>query len=134
MSYHFTTTLNQPFEQAVETVTAALKEKGFGVLTTIDVKATLKAKIGAEFRPYVILGACNPGFAFKALQAEPKIGTMLPCNVVVEEKGDHVEVSAIDPMASMQAVDNPALGAVATEVRDLLKSVVDDLAAKAKAA
>ncbi len=128
MSYHFTTTLSMPFDEAIEKVTAALKESGFGVLTTIDVKATLKKKIDADFHPYTILGACNPHFAYKALQSEDKIGAMLPCNVVVQQKdGGEVEVSAVDPMASMQAVENPALGEIAAEVQGLLKGVIAGL-------
>jgi len=128
MSYHFTTTLSGDFDAAIDKVTEALKEKGFGVLTTIDVKATLKAKIGADFHPYTILGACNPGFAHKALQAENKIGTMLPCNVVVQQlPSGEIEVSAVDPLASMQAIDNADLGAIAGEVRSLLKQVIDGL-------
>jgi len=128
MSYHFTTTLSGDFDAAIDKVTEALKEKGFGVLTTIDVKATLKAKIGAEFPPYTILGACNPGFAHKALQAENKIGTMLPCNVVVQQlPSGEIEVSAVDPLASMQAIDNAELGAIAGEVQSLLKQVIEGL-------
>ena len=128
MSYTFTKVLNASMNDAVERVTAALAAKGFGVLTTIDVKATLKKKLDVDFRPYVILGACNPEFAHQALQHEDKIGAMLPCNVVVQKLDeDRFEVSAVDPVASMQAVDNPKLGAVATEVRDRLKSVVDNL-------
>ena len=128
MSYHFTKTVSVPFEQAIDTVTEALKEKGFGVLTTIDVKATLKKKLDVDFRPYVILGACNPHFAYQALQNEDKIGTMLPCNVVVQQTADgEVEVSAVDPLASMQAIENPDLETIAQEVRGLLKGVIDGL-------
>ncbi len=127
MSYAFTKTLDMDFDAAIEHVTEALKAKGFGVLTTIDVKATLKAKIDKDVAPYTILGACNPGFAYQALQAEPLIGTMLPCNVVVREVDGKVEVAGIDPMASMQAVENPALGAVATDVQGLIKEVVEGL-------
>ncbi|MCW9034636.1 MAG: DUF302 domain-containing protein [Rhodospirillales bacterium] len=128
MSYHFTTTLDLPFEQAIEKTTAALKENGFGVLTTIDVKKTLKEKIDTDFQPYTILGACNPHFAFKALSNENKIGTMLPCNVVVQQQEDGtIEISAVDPMASMQAIENPALGEIAGEVRDLLKEMIEAL-------
>lgn len=128
MSYYVSKTLPGPLYAVAETVTAALKDKGFGVLTTIDVAATLKAKIGADFRPYVILGACNPGFAHQALQHEPHIGLMLPCNVVVQKlDDDRVEVSAIDPVASMQAVDNPALEPVAGQVRELLRGVIEGL-------
>ena len=107
MSHHFSKRLDIPFDQAVSRVTAALKERGFGILTTIDVKATMKAKLDAEFRPYTILGACNPPFAYKALSTEDKIGTMLPCNVIVQEMAPgEVEVAAVDPVASMQAVEN----------------------------
>jgi uncharacterized protein (DUF302 family) len=128
MSYYFSKTIKMPFVQAIAHVTDALAGKGFGVLTTIDVRATMKKKLDVEFRPYTILGACNPQFAHKALQAEDKIGTMLPCNVVVQEVGEgEVEVSAVDPIASMQAIQNPNLAAIAGEVRNLLKQVVADL-------
>ncbi len=127
MSYHFSKTVSMPFDEAIEKVTAALAEKGFGVLTTIDVKATLKKKLDVDFRPYMILGACNPEFAYKALQSEDKIGTMLPCNVVLQETGDGVEVSAVDPMASMQAVENPDLGAIAKEIQGRLKNIIEGL-------
>ncbi len=128
MSYSFTKTVPTDFEETIEKVTAALGERGFGVLTTIDVKATLKKKIDVDVPPYTILGACNPGFAHKALQAEPLIGTMLPCNVVVRETPEgKVEVAAVDPLASMQAIDNPDLGRIAGEVRALLKEMVDSL-------
>ena len=128
MSYHFSKTIKMPFDAAVQRVTDALAAKGFGVLTTIDVRATMKKKLGVDFRPYTILGACNPQFAHKALQSENKIGTMLPCNVVVQEAGlGEVEVSSVDPVASMAAVKNPALGVIAGEVRDLLKGVVAGL-------
>jgi uncharacterized protein (DUF302 family) len=128
MAYHFSKTVAGDFDSVVESVKEALTAKGFGVLTTIDVKATLKKKIDADFRPYLILGACNPHFAYKALQAEDKIGTMLPCNVIVQQFDDgHIEVSAVDPIASMAAIGNPALGAVATEVQGLLREVVEGL-------
>jgi len=128
MSYHFTTTIDQPFDAAIETVTAALKEKGFGVLTTIDVKKAMKEKIDKDVNPYTILGSCNPSYAYKALQCENKIGTMLPCNVVVQQTDDGtIEVSAVDPMASMQAIENPDLGVVAAEVRGMLKEVIEGL-------
>jgi uncharacterized protein (DUF302 family) len=128
MTYHFSKVVTISFEEAIEQVTEALKDKGFGVLTTIDVKATLKKKIDADFRPYTILGACNPHFAFKALQNEDKIGTMLPCNVVVQQREDgQVEVSAVDPLASMQAIENPDLESIAGEVRGLLRAVIDGL-------
>ncbi|GAB6051274.1 DUF302 domain-containing protein [Magnetospira thiophila] len=128
MSYHFTTTLSTDMDSAVLHVTEALKQKGFGVLTTIDVGATLKKKLDVDFRPYVILGACNPNFAHQALQAEDKIGVMLPCNVILQQSAPGtIEVSAVDPIASMQAIENESLGGIATQVRDLLKSVIDDL-------
>lgn len=128
MSYFFAKKINATFDEAIEKVTAALKGKGFGVLTEIDVKATLKEKLDVDFQPYTILGACNPAFAYKALQAENKIGTMLPCNVVVQDIGEgQVEVAAVDPAASMQAVENPALEDVAGEVRAMLQAVIDEL-------
>lgn len=128
MSYHFTRTVAMPFDEAVEHVTKALAGKGFGVLTTIDVSATMKKKLGVDFKPYTILGACNPHYAYKALQAEDKIGTMLPCNVIVTEvEPGRVEVSAVDPVASMAAISNPSLGEVAGTVRNLLKEVVEGL-------
>lgn len=130
MTYHFTVTLNCDFDQAIEKATSSLKEKGFGVLTTIDVQKAMKEKLGEDMRPYTILGACSPSHAFKALQAENKIGAMLPCNVVVQEIAPgKMEISVVDPVASMAAIDNPALGALAMEVRELLKSVADSLAA-----
>jgi uncharacterized protein (DUF302 family) len=128
MSYYFSKTINEDFDKAIEKVTAKLKEEGFGVLTEIDVKETLKKKLDVDFKKYKILGACNPPFAYQALQAEDKIGIMLPCNVIVEENSDgKVEVSAVDPIASMQAVQNESLGSVAVEVRDKLKKVIDNL-------
>lgn len=128
MTYAFTKTLDMPFDAAIPYVTEALKGKGFGVLTTIDVKATMKTKLDKDLAPYMILGACNPGFAFKALQAENLIGTMLPCNVVVREvEPGKVEVAAVDPIASMQAIANPDLASVAGEVQGLLKEMVAGL-------
>ncbi len=128
MSYTFNKTLDLDFDNAIETVTKALAEEGFGVLTTIDVKATLKKKIDVDFRPYMILGACNPSLAHKALLAEPNIGTMLPCNVVVQvNEHGKTKVSAVDPAASMQAVDNPKLAEIAGGVRDKLQKVIDSL-------
>nr|WP_295744345.1 DUF302 domain-containing protein [uncultured Acidocella sp.] len=133
MTYHFSATIQQSFEEAVEQTKAVLKQHGFGVLTSIDVQTTLKDKLGVDFRPYRILGACNPQMAYKALQAEDKIGTMLPCNVILQERDDGmVEISVVDPVASMQAIDNPALGEVARNVRDQLKAVIADIAAAAK--
>lgn len=128
MSYYFSKTVNEPFEAAIERVTGALADQGFGVLTTIDVSATLKKKLDVDFQRYTILGACNPGYAHKALQAEDKIGTMLPCNVIVQETPEgKVEVAAIDPMASMMAIENAALGGIASEVRAKLQAVIDSL-------
>lgn len=128
MSYYFSKTITASFEDAVARVTEALKKEGFGILTDIDVQATLKKKLNAEFRKYRILGACNPPFAYQALLAEDKIGTMLPCNVIVQEwPGSGVEISAVDPVASLAAVKNPQLGEIAGEVRAKLKSVIDGL-------
>jgi uncharacterized protein (DUF302 family) len=128
MSYYFSKTLNVPFDEAVERVTQELKKEGFGILTDIDVKATLKKKLNVEFKKYRILGACNPPFAYRALQKEDKIGTMLPCNVIVQEHGEgSVEVSAIDPVASMQAIHNPELHDIAKEIQAKLKAVIGSL-------
>ena len=128
MSYYFDKILTLPFDEAVERVKAELKKDGFGIMTEIDVQKTLKEKLGVCFRPYRILGACNPPYAYKALLAEDKIGTMLPCNVIVQElTPGRVEVAAIDPLASMAAVQNPDLGAIGLEVRAKLKAVVDRL-------
>lgn len=127
MAYYSSKTIDAPFDEAVEKTVAALKQHGFGVLTRIDVKNTLKEKIGVEFRPYVILGACNPRMAHEALQAEDKIGTMLPCNVIVQAKGGQSEVAAVDPVASMQAIENPALATIAIKVREELKAAVQSL-------
>jgi uncharacterized protein (DUF302 family) len=125
MSYHMSRVIESGFEEAVARVTEALKTEGFGVLTQIDVAATLKAKLGKDFRPYRILGACNPGLALQALSAEDHVGVMLPCNVVVQQRnGGEVEISAIDPCAPMQAIGNPALDSVAAIVRDKLSKVV----------
>jgi uncharacterized protein (DUF302 family) len=128
MIYYFAKTIEATFDEAIERVTAQLMENGFGVLTEIDVKATLKKKLDVDFQPYTILGACNPSFAHKALQAENKIGAMLPCNVVVQDVGEgRIEVAAVDPAASMQAVDNPALEGIAGEVRGMLQAVIEKL-------
>jgi uncharacterized protein (DUF302 family) len=128
MSYYFGKTLEIGFEEAVNRVIEELKKEGFGILTDIDVRATLKKKLNVDFKNYRILGACNPPFAYQALQAEDKIGTMLPCNVVVQENEEgNVEVSAIDPIASMQAVKNPNLRGIAEEVQAKLKRVIDNL-------
>ena len=128
MSYHFSKRLDLPFDQAVARVIEALKREGFGVLTDIDVRATIKSKLGEEFRAYRILGVCNPPLAFRALQLEDKIGTMLPCNVIVQEHADgNVEISAVDPVASMQAIHNPGLAEVAKEVQSRLKRAIEGL-------
>ena len=133
MTYHFTREAGRDFQAAIDAVMASLQDQGFGVLTEIDVAATLKKKLGVDFRPYRILGACNPKMAYRALQAEDKIGAMLPCNVVVQQRDDGiVEVSAVDPVASMQAIDNPDLAATAGEVREMLKRVIANLDVAAK--
>ncbi|MGB6288829.1 MAG: DUF302 domain-containing protein [Desulfobulbales bacterium] len=114
------------FDEAIDKVTEELKKEGFGVLTEIDVKKALKKKLDVDFRKYRILGACNPQYAYKALQAEDKIGTMLPCNVIVQETEDgKVEIAAIDPVASMQSVQNESLGEIATIIRAKLKQVIE---------
>jgi uncharacterized protein (DUF302 family) len=127
MSYYFSKKSALDFKEAIEKVTEALKQEGFGILTEIDVKETLKKKLDVDFRPYKILGACNPPFAHKALQAEDKVGIMLPCNVIVQEKENGVEIAAVDPVASMQAIDNPKLGEIANEIRQRLHRVIDSL-------
>ena len=117
-----------PFDDAVVKVMEELKKEGFGIITEIDVKETLKKKLNVDFKKYRILGACNPSFAYQALQAEDKIGTMLPCNVIVQETSEgKTEVAAIDPIASMQAIENPKLRGVADQVRNKLKKVIDNL-------
>ncbi|MGV8944804.1 MAG: DUF302 domain-containing protein [Lutibacter sp.] len=129
MNYYYSTLLNNiTFEEAIEKVTVELQKEGFGVLTEIDIKATLKKKLDVDFHNYKILGACNAPFAYKALKAEDKIGTMLPCNVIVQEKEKGIiEVSAINPMVSMQAVVNESLAPVAMEIGDKLKRVLENL-------
>jgi uncharacterized protein (DUF302 family) len=128
MSYYFNKTLGISFDEALVRVTEELKKEGFGILTEIDVKETMKKKMNVDFRKYKILGACNPPLAHKAIQAEDKIGTMLPCNVIVQELSEgKIEVAAIDPVASMQAVENPKLRDVADQVRVKLKRVIDSL-------
>ena len=129
MDYYYTKTLkNITFEDAIARVSTALQKEGFGVLTTIDIKSTLKKKLEVDFYNYTILGACNAPFAYKALQAEDKIGTMLPCNVILQEKElGQIEVSTVDPIASMQAIENESLGDIATEVRDKLIKVIESL-------
>ncbi|NID03273.1 DUF302 domain-containing protein [Luteibacter jiangsuensis] len=128
MTYYFARKLDLDFDEAIQHVTEALKAEGFGIISTIDVQDTLKKKIDVDFRPYRILGACNPHLAYEALSIEDKVGTMLPCNVVVQAMDDGTtEVAAIDPVASMQAIANPRLEAKAAGVRDKLKKVVDSL-------
>ncbi len=128
MSYYFGTNLTSSFEKAITDVTEELKKEGFGILTEIDVTATLKKKLNVDFPKYTILGACNPPFAYKALQAEPKIGTMLPCNVIVQELADGtIDVSAVDPLASMQSIRNPELQGIAEEIQLKLKKVIAQL-------
>ena len=128
MQYYFMKKLDDDFEKAIERVTVELKKEGFGILTEIDVKEAMKKKLNVDFRNYKILGACNPSFALKALEAEDKIGVMLPCNVIVQETPDGgVEVAAVDPVASMQAIDNPSLSEIASEVRGRLEKVVNNL-------
>ena len=129
MSYSFDVkTTKLSFEEALSKVREYLEVEGFGILTEIDIKQTLKKKLNVDFQKYVILGACNPSFAYQALLAEDKIGTMLPCNVIVQEIGNgEVEISAVDPQASMQAVNNPALADIATQVRQKLSKVIDQM-------
>lgn len=128
MSYYIAATLALPFERAIEVTESALKEQGFGIISRIDIQEALKTKIGVDFRPYVILGACNPALAHEALKLEDKVGTMLPCNVVVQSLDDDcTEVAAIDPVASMQAIDNPDLKKAAAEVRERLARAISEL-------
>lgn len=129
MDYYFSKSLvNVTFDEAIKKVTESLKEEGFGILTEIDIKATLKKKLDVDFYNYKILGACNPPFAYQALLAENKIGTMLPCNVIVQEKeAGHVVVSAVNPSASMQAIENKDLQTIANEISAKLQKVINDL-------
>lgn len=129
MAYYFNKTISgMDFDSVIEKVTEALSGEGFGVLSDIDVSATLKKKLDVDFRKYRILGACNPGFAHKALQSEDRIGVFLPCNVIVQQReDDQVEVAAVDPIASMMAVENETLGEVAAEVQQRLRKVIDSL-------
>lgn len=128
MSYYFAKTIAGPFDAALRKTTDALGLEGFGIVTQIDVKETFKKKLGIEFRDYRILGACNPSLAHEALAIEDKVGTMLPCNVVVQDVGGgNVEVAAIDPVASMQAIDNPKLKAAAAQVQAKLRKVIAGL-------
>ena len=128
MSYYNSTNFDGTFEEAIQKTTEELKKQGFGILTEINVKDTFKKKLDIDFKKYMILGACNPNFAHQAISAEDKIGTMLPCNVIVEEHEDgRVEVTAVDPLASMQSVENDELTPIATQVRDSLKTVIDNI-------
>jgi uncharacterized protein (DUF302 family) len=128
MEYYFSKTINGTFDDAVQKVTDSLKKEGFGILTEIDIKATLKKKLDVDFYNYKILGACNPPFAYKALLTEDKIGTMLPCNVIIQEKVEGlVEVSAVDPAASMLSIENDDLREIATEIRVKLQNVIEQL-------
>jgi len=128
MGYYFNKTISGNFDDVIIKVTDELKKEGFGILTEIDVKETLKKKLDVDFKKYKILGACNPPFAYEALKSEDKIGAMLPCNVIViEQAPGQIEVAAIDPIASMQAVGNPNLGKVASEVQSKLRKVVESL-------
>ena len=123
--YYFKTTVDIPYDQAVEKIRAALADEGFGILTEIDVKATLKEKLDVDFKPYVILGACNPSLAYKTLQIEEQIGLMLPCNVVVQETADGRSiVAALNPLVAMESVGNPELEPTAKEVTDKLRRAV----------
>ena len=128
MSYYFSKTTGLGFDEAIERVTDVLKQEGFGILTEIDVQATFKKKLDVDVPPYRILGACNPHFAYQALQAENLIGTMLPCNVIVRDAGQgQVEIAAVDPIASMQAVENEQLAGIAQEVRSRLQHAVEQV-------
>ena len=127
-TYHYARTVSLPMDEAEARIRDALQEEGFGVLTGIDVQATLKKKLDVDFRPYKILGACNPEAAHRALQAERLIGTMLPCNVVLQDAGGgQTEIAAVDPVASMAAVENDALGEIAADIRERLRRVVDGI-------
>ncbi|MBI5010698.1 MAG: DUF302 domain-containing protein [Bacteroidia bacterium] len=128
MGYYFSKTVDESFDNAIQKVTEKLKAEGFGILTEIDLKATLKKKLDVDFYNYKILGACNPPFAYKALLSEDKIGTMLPCNVIIQEKAKgQVEVSAVDPSASMISIENKELQAIAAEIGTKLKQVIEHL-------
>ncbi|MFN8254171.1 MAG: DUF302 domain-containing protein [Bacteroidales bacterium] len=128
MEYYFSKMLNVSFDEAIKLTNEALKSEGFGVITEINMHEKLKEKLNVDFKRYTILGACNPAFAYKALQAEDKIGTMLPCNVLVIEQGQNkIEIAAVNPIASMQAITNPNLGEVAQQVTDKLKKVISIL-------
>ncbi len=126
--YYFSTTIDSKFDEAIDKVTEELKKEGFGVLTEINVQETLKKKLDVDFKKYKILGACNPPFAFKALSAEDKVGTMLPCNVIVQEVSPgKIEIAAVDPVASMKAIENQTLEGIAKEIQTKLKKTIDNL-------
>ena len=128
MSYYFSKIINESFDKTIMKVVVSLKNEGFGVLTEIDVKETLKKKLDVDFQKYTILGACNPSFAYKALRAENKIGIMMPCNVIVQEiSEDEIEIAAVDPVASMKAIENPALLEMANQVQEKLRKVIESL-------
>jgi len=128
MSYYFSKKINESFDKTIMKVVLSLKNEGFGVLTEIDVKETLKKKLDVDFQKYMILGACNPSFAYKALKVEDKIGIMLPCNVIVQEISEgEVEIAAVDPVVSMKAVENPALLEIANQVQEKLRKVINSL-------
>lgn len=128
MNYYFSKTIKTSFDEGLKRVTEALKAEGFGVISEIRMHEKLKEKLGVEFKKYVILGACNPGFAYNALKIEDKIGTMLPCNILVIEQGPEIiEIAAVNPVASMSAINNADLQSVAQQVTDLLKRMVDNL-------
>lgn len=128
MEYYFSKTISLSFDEAINRVTEVLKSEGFGIITEIRMHEKLKEKLGVDFKKYTILGACNPAYAYKALQVEDKIGTMLPCNVIVQELSEnHIEVAAVNPIASMMAIQNPALTGIAKEVTDKLREVISRL-------
>ncbi|MCX7612018.1 MAG: DUF302 domain-containing protein [Ignavibacterium sp.] len=127
MNYGFSKTTDYNFEEAIEKVTEELKKEGFGVLTTIDVKETLKKKLDVDFKKYIILGACNPPFAYKALQSEEELGLLLPCNVIVFEKEDKTVVSIFDPMVMTEIIKNPAIEEIANEVKTKLQKVLESI-------
>lgn len=128
MQYYISTKISSGFDQAIQRVTESLKKEGFGVLTEINVRDKMKEKLDIDFRNYIILGACNPQYAYKALQQEDKIGTMLPCSVIVQELGNNeIEVAAIDPVASMLAVENEEVGKIAAQIKEMLARVIADL-------
>ena len=127
MAYYYSKMVKVSFDEAISRITKALKEEGFGILTEIDVQETLKKKLDVGFRKYRILGACNPPFAYKALQTEDKVGIMLPCNVIVQETVDgNVEIAAVDPLASMKAIDNPELRKIAETIGHKLKKAIQN--------